>query len=91
MTQKLKFILSEASAFLLPFIKILLAQGGRLLMAAALEGVQAASTMKGASGPEKRNAAFEIVKAKLVSQGVEMAASVINSAIEAAVLKIKEN
>jgi len=91
MTQKLKFILSEAWAFLLPFIKILLAQSGRLLMAAALEAVQAASTMKGASGADKRAAAFEIVKAKLASQGVEMAASVINSAIEAAVLKIREN
>jgi len=60
-------------------------------MAAALEAVQAASTMKGASGADKRAAAFEIVKAKLASQGVEMAASVINSAIEAAVLKIREN
>jgi len=82
---------SEAWNFLRPFILVLLSQGGKILMSAALEAVQAASTMTGATGAQKRDAAFEIVKSKLAGAGMEMATSVINSAIEAAVLKIKEN
>jgi len=42
------------------------------------------------SGPEKREAAVALVKDGLKTQGVVLATSVINAAIEAAVLKLKE-
>jgi hypothetical protein len=89
--EKLKFIVSEVWAFLLPFIKILLTSGGKILMNAALEAVQACASMKDASGAQKRDAAFAIITAKLTGAGVEMATSVINAAIEAAVQKINES
>jgi len=91
MLEKLRFLASSAWTFLLPFIKILLAQGGRLLMDAALEAVQATSTMPKATGSQKRDAAFVIIKSRLSSAGVELTANVINLAIEAAVAKIREN
>lgn len=90
MLEKLKFLASSAWLFLLPFIKILLAQGGKLLMQAALEAVQATSAMSQATGAQKRDAAFVIIKTRLASAGVELTANVINSAIEAALLKIRD-
>ena len=91
MLNKIKFFMSSAFAFLLPFIKILLAQEGQLLMDSAMEAVRAASTMPGASGAQRRDAAFAIMSNKLTTNGVELATSAINSALEAAVLKLKES
>jgi len=86
---KLRFIMSEMWAFLWPFIKILLTQSGKLLAQLAMQAVatMASSEM---SGPEKREAAVALVKDGLKTQGVVLATSVINAAIEAAVLKLKE-
>jgi hypothetical protein len=90
MIEKLKFIMSDAWLFLRPFILVLLSQGGRLLMSAALEAAQAANNRKGATGAQKRDAAFTLIVEKLASSGMEMTAAVVNQAIEAAVLKLKE-
>lgn len=90
MLEKIKFLMSQAYEFLLPFIKILLSEVGQALIDASLEAVRAANSMPGATGAQKRDAAFEIIKNKMASAGVEVAARTINQAIEAAVAKVKE-
>jgi len=86
---RLKFLFSEAFSFLKPFIKVLLTQSGLILMRAAQEAVMAVENdMRGLEGAKKREAAFEIIQDKLKDAGVEIMSSAVNSAIEAAVLKL---
>jgi len=87
---KVKFMLSEVFEFLRPFIVILLTEGGRILMKAAQEAVTTvALNMDGSTGAEKRDAAFGIIQQHLTTAGVPMTTAVINSAIEAAVVRLK--
>lgn len=89
---KFKFMMSSIWAFLLPFVQILLTKGGIILASVAMEAVAlVAESMKDAEGTEKKDVAFEIIKEKLKDQGIDLASSVINAAIEAAVLKLKAN
>jgi len=88
---KIKFIFSGVFEFLKPFIKILLTQSGVILMKATQETVQAIATnMQDKEGHEKREVAFNLISNRLQESGIELASVVINSAIEAAVLKLKE-
>lgn len=90
MGEKIKFILSRAWDFLAPFIRLLLTQAGVLLMETAMEAVAAVQqTMADSDGAAKREAAFQMIKGDLTKKGVDLAASVINLAIEAAVTKLK--
>ena len=58
-------------------------------MRAAQEAVMAVENdMRGLEGAKKREAAFEIIQDKLKDAGVEIMSSAVNSAIEAAVLKL---
>jgi len=90
MLEKLKFVMSAAYDFLLPSIKILLTRSGIILMQVTLEAVQAMESMPKATGKQKQEAAFELIKSELSLRGIEMATKVINNAIEAAVIKIQE-
>jgi hypothetical protein len=87
---KFKFIMSGVWTFLQPFIKVMLAQGGTLLIHASMDAVRSVATdMQGQPGAVKRDAALGLITQRLASEGVKMASSVINLALEAAVVKLK--
>lgn len=87
---KFKFMMSSIWLFLLPFVQILLTKGGLILATVAMQAVQiVAESMKDEDGTDKKEAAFDIIKKELTEQGIDLASSVINAAIEAAVLKLK--
>lgn len=87
----LKAVTSGIWTFILPFLKILLTQGGQLLAQTAMNTVTAvAANYAAAPGDQKKAIAFDVITASLKKQGIEMGASVINAAIEAAVQKIKQ-
>jgi hypothetical protein len=87
---KIKFIMSGMWVFLQPFIKVLLTQGGTILMTACMDAVRSVATdMQGQPGAVKRDAALGLITQRLASEGVKMASSVINLALEAAVVKLK--
>lgn len=65
-----------------------MSQIGPILANAALEAVAALMNSE-LSNDEKRASAFATILETLARQGISVAASVINAAIEAAVLKIK--
>ena len=85
---KLKFIMSEFWSFLLPFIKVLLSDVGKVLASAAMNAVQAAARGD-FNSDERRQIAFRQITAELQRRGLEVATSTVNAAIEAAVLKLK--
>jgi len=90
MFEKMKFILSELWSFLQPLIRHLLSDAGTILAQAAMAAVTAvAAEMSGASNEEKRQAAFEKILDDLKTSGIQLGASVINAALEAAVVKMK--
>lgn len=87
----LKAVTSGIWTFILPFLKILLTQGGQLLAQTAMNTVSAvAANYAAAPGEQKKAIAFDVITASLQKQGVQLGASVINAAIEAAVQKIKQ-
>jgi len=93
---RFKLFFSGLWSFLQPFIAIFLSKAGPLLASAALAAVKAtADSMSGASGADKRDAAFKAIEADLMRQGVaigaEVTSSMINAAIEAAVQKVKRD
>ena len=89
-TERLKFVASGVFDFLLPFIKQLITDEGKMLIQVTIQAVTtAATTMPNATGAEKRDAVFAMIVTKMASSGYQIATSVINSAIETAVLKIK--
>ena len=92
MFEKMKFILSQAWDFLAPFIRQMMTAAGPILMNAALTAVtQTTASMQTADGAAKRAAAFDMIKDDLEQQGLALATSTINAAIEAAVLKLKDS
>ncbi len=84
MFEKIKFMGSKVWDFLYPFIKLLMSQIGPMIMQAAIAAVKtaAASDLDNAG---KRDLAFNMIKEDLP----ELATSVINLAIEAAVTRLK--
>ena len=87
--EKIKFISSKAFEFLLPFIKILLSQAGMILAESAMKAVTTMS-LTDLSNDAKRVAAFDSIMSDLKAKGITLGTSVINSAIETAVLNLKE-
>jgi hypothetical protein len=81
-------MLSEVWSFLLPFIKILMSQAGRVLATSALKAVTIMASRE-LNSDAKRAAAVQLVKVDLANAGLDLATSAINAAIEAAYLKFK--
>lgn len=75
---------TAAEAFVKSLADWIAANGGQILIDAALAGVAAAETA-GGTGPAKLAAAVSAVETSLVTQGVSAAKSAINGAVEAAV------
>ena len=88
--EKLKFLWSNLWDFVAPFIKVLMSQAGPILAAAAIKAVTFCASTDMANDT-KRQVAFDAILEDLGKQGIKLGTSVINMAIEAAVLKIKEN
>jgi hypothetical protein len=84
----LKIIFGVIGAFLVPFIRQFLAAGGVLLANAAMAAVVAVE-QSALTGDEKRAVAFRAIVAELKAKGITLAASTVNSAIEAALAKLK--
>jgi hypothetical protein len=88
---KLRFLMSGLWVFLQPFIRVLLTQGGTLLIQASMQAVTAvAMDMKDAPGAEKRSVAFDMIRKQLIDKGIDLATVEINAALEAAVLKLQK-
>jgi hypothetical protein len=91
MFEKMKFILGQMWSFLAPFIRQMMTQAGVILAQTALSAVATVElSMMGEDGASKRAAAFDKIKSELITQGVSIATSTINAALEAAVVKISE-
>jgi hypothetical protein len=87
----IKLAASSIGTFLLPFVRIFLTSIGPALVAASTQAVATtAANMSGATGAEKRDAAYKIILNDLKRQGIEATALMINSAIEAAVAKLND-
>ena len=84
----LKLYASKVWEFLLPIIKIFMSQMGPVLADIALQAVTTYS-FSDMSNDEKRQAAFSAISEQLKKKGIEVGASVINTAIELAYQKIK--
>lgn len=83
-------VLSNMEVWLKPAAAYLVANGGPILVAAAEQAVAAvAADPKVMSDTEKRNAAGAAILAQMKSQGVPVAVSAINLAIEAALAAAK--
>jgi hypothetical protein len=88
--EKIKLLFSNIWTFLAPFIRIFLTQAGQALAEIAMREVTSiALSMEDADGGAKREAAYSRIKEDLVARGIELGASAIYSAIEAAVQKLK--
>ena len=87
---KFKFIMSGLWVFLRPFVNSLLTTAGTILIQSAMAAAMAVATnMQDKTGEEKRNEALRMIKDDLQAKGIAMTASVINAALEAAVVKMK--
>lgn len=84
----IKFYMSQAYTFLLPFIKILMSQLGETLTKSAIAAVKTAQE-SGLDNAGKRELAFHQIATDMSDAGFTIAASIINLALEAAVTKLK--
>ena len=86
---KIKMFFSDVEDFLWPFIKQFLISSGPIVLAAAQKAVLAlvASSLTGA---EKRDEAFKMILEELKEKGIEVGTALINSAIEAACARLRE-
>ena len=85
----LKAVSSGVWEFVLPYIKELLTESGRILMEVALDVVkQVAVNNANLPGTEKKAIAFDSILAQLQSKGIDVAARKINKAIENALDKV---
>jgi hypothetical protein len=86
----MKVVFSNTWDFLAPFVKIFLSSAGVILAEIAIKTVtNIALTMADADGDAKRKEAVKQIQAELISRGIVLGVSVVNSAIEAAVQRIK--
>lgn len=93
-TAKIKLVLSKIWDFLEPFIKIFLSSTGQILGGVALQVVaDIAKDTSIVTDEDKRKAAFDKIvvdlKGKGIELGLQVTTSMINSAIEVAVQKLK--
>jgi len=92
MWDKMKFFLSDIWIFLQPFVKQLLSDSGRILARSAIRAVTiVAQTMTAADGKDKRQAAFDLILMDMKSSGIEIGTSMINAALEAAVINLNSS
>ena len=91
MWDRVKLITSSVWTFLRPMVLLFLSQSGQILANAAMSAVAATAESygAGANGSDKRDAAYRLIVADLQRQGIQLGASAINMAIEAAVQKLK--
>jgi hypothetical protein len=85
---KLKEVFSEVATFCEPFLKQFATEAGPVVLAAAEQAVTALAAQE-MPGAQKQSVAFSQITANLEQQGITVAASVVNSAIEAAVANLK--
>lgn len=77
--------------FLKPILIMFLSKAGSSLAAIALTVVaDIAADKTNITNDDKRKAAFDKIKEQLISQGISVGTSVINTAIEIALQKIKQ-
>lgn len=88
MWEKIRLMNSACWHFVAPFLRQMMSQAGPILAAAALEAVKA--SVGGGSSLEKRQKAFTAVQADLTQRGIVIGTSMINAAIELAVVSLKE-
>ncbi len=85
-----KSALSSMEAWLKPAAAYLVANGGPILVAAAEQAVAAiAADPSVVSNSDKRDAAGKLILAQMQAQGIPVAVSAINLAIEAALAAAK--
>ena len=88
--EKIKFFASDIWKFLQPFVMLFLKQSGQALAMSAMAMVsEVAISHADADGAVKREVAFDRIVEDLKGQGVSLGTSVINSAIEVALQKLK--
>jgi LL-H family phage holin len=89
--EKVKFSLSKVFEMLLPFIKKMTSDAGIFALELAIKYVpEIALSMKDADGAAKRKEVFRLIQEAAKAKGIQLADSVINGAIEAAVAKLKQ-
>lgn len=86
--EKFKIINNNIIEFIMPFLKILLTESGKILAEIALETVKTYAS-SGLTNEIKREMSRDYIKKTLSEKGISMAESVVNLAIEAAVVKMK--
>jgi LL-H family phage holin len=88
---KVKITMSKVFELLLPFIKRMTSDAGIFALEMAILYVpQINNSFKEQDGAAKRAEVFRLIKAAAEAKGIEMADSIINGAIEAAVAKLKQ-
>jgi hypothetical protein len=87
--EKFKLLSSSVLDFIMPFLKFLLTQSGKILAEVALEAVTECNNLD-LSNEDKRSEAFNKIIESLSLKGITLAKSIINLAIEAAVVKLKD-
>ena len=86
----IKLAMSSVWTFLLPFLQTMLTSAGQILAASALSAVkQVAADPTMITDIQKRDMAFALIVKNLETQGIQLGTSVVNAALEAAVLKLK--
>ncbi len=85
---QLKLFFNRVGKILKPFLLMLLSKTGQLVLTLAVEVVKDLATQD-LSSSDKREMAFNQIEEKLKGKGMEVQASLINGAIEAAVQYIK--
>jgi hypothetical protein len=88
MVERLKFLSSWAWGFLRPLVIALLSDQGRKLAEAAREAVELMEITE-LDGDTKRRHAVEMIKTYLSNFGIAVRTSIINAAIEAALLELR--
>ena len=94
MMERVKFIWSWLWAFLKPFIRTFLTEVGRAVLMSARSAVLVAGSMpEGTSNEKRRKAAFAAIERDMKNIGYDIGfqvtESMINSAIEVALLGVK--
>ena len=90
-SERLKFVFSKVWDFIAPFVRIFLSSAGQILGAVALQVVRnIAQDTTLVTDSDKRSAAFDAIvvdlKGKGIELGLQVTTSMINAAIEAAVM-----
>jgi hypothetical protein len=88
--QKVKLFFSKVGDFLTPLVKLFASEAGKVVADAALKAVSATAQYAFDNDEAKRKNAYDLILADLKYQGIKVSTSMVNAAIEAAVIKMKE-